>query len=215
MADTRVSTANLPTAADGVTDSPFGLGRFLQTHTGDLVPKFFEAVSRGTVYAGGTAVTGVAPGTAISTTSPFTLANPKGSGVLCIPIRVTCAYISGTLGAGAAHYVGNLDPTAAAVTGTAIVAAKTRLASAAAASVGNRGLLFTTATLPAAPTVLRPAWSWTALLASTAVAPYLVKDDLEGEFIVTPGCALSVESTAAAGSTPLVAFGMTWMEVPE
>lgn len=210
--ESKVTTGTLPTAADGA-QVQASIGKYGQNLTADLLPKYYEAVQRGMVYTGGTAVTGVAPGTAIGTTSPFTFSNPKGSGVLGIPLRVTCSYISGTLGAGSAHYVGNLDPTAAAPTGTAIVIAKTRLASAAAASVGNRCLLFTTATIPA-PTVLRPAWSWTALLASTAVAPYLIKDDLDGEFVVEPGCALSVESTAAAGSTPLVTFGLTWVELP-
>lgn len=211
QAEHRVSVGPVPTGGDGAPVMP-ALGRFTHSLTADLLPKFYEAVSRGYVFSGGTAVTGVAPGTAIGTASPFTLANPSGSGKVLVPIRTTCAYISGTLGAGSAHYVANVNPAAAAVSGTAITVVKNRLST---STPGNVGLLFTTATLPATPTVLRPAWSWAPLLATTALAPYLIKDDLDGEIVVAPGCALSIESTATGGSTPLVAFGMTWVELPE
>lgn len=209
--ESLVSVGTLPTAGDGAVTAAI-LGKFKHGLVSQLVPRYFEAASRGYVFSGGTAVTGVAPGTAIGTTSPFTLANPSGSGKILIPIRVTCAYISGTLGAGAAHYVANTNPAAATVTGTAITVVKNKLST---GTAGNSGLLFTTATLPATPTVLRPAWSWAPLLATSVVLPYLIKDDLDGEFVVGAGCALSIESTATAGASPLVAFGITWAELPE
>lgn len=185
-----------------------------QDKTGALVTTwghgaYQEAVIRGNVYAAGTAVTGVAPGTSIGTTAAYTLFNPKNSGRNLVVLLASMGYISGTLGAGTVFYVANVNPAAADVSGTAIVPVNLLLG-------GARGvaLPFTTATLPTTPTVVRPAWSLTALLASTAVAPYVIKDALDGEMVIAPGCALSLEGVTAAGSTPLVAFGMVWEEVP-
>lgn len=187
-------------------------GKYGELLVSQFGPRLFEAVRSGRVFVGGTAATGVAPGTAVGTTAAFTLANPSGSRVSMVVLKVTCAYVSGTLGAGVIHYVGNVNPAAAEVTGTAITVSKTYLSQ---SSAGNKGLAFTTATLPATPTVLRPFASLTALLASTAVAPYVIEDKVDGEFVIAPGCSLSLEATAAAGSTPLVCYGATWLEVAE
>lgn len=208
-AEGKVTTGTLSSAASGAV-THVALGRFAHTLNADLLPAYYEAVRRGMVFAGATAATGVAPGTAIGTTAAFSLANPVGSGKVLVPISASMGYISGTLGAGVVWYVANTNPNAAAVTGTAITVSRTFLSSAAA---GNVGLAFTTATVPATPTILRPAWSLQASLASTAVAPWVVKDELAGEFIIDEGCTLSLEATAAAGSSPLVSYGMTWVEV--
>lgn len=195
-------------AADG-TQQPPRLSNFLASVVQNLSGKYLESVIRGNVYSGGTAVTGVAPGTSIGTTSPFTLFNPKGSGKALVVLRTSIAYISGTMSVGAIHYVANVDPGAAAVTGTAIVPVNSLLS--AATGVGKP---FTTATLPATPTVVRPFCSTSPFLATTAVHPFIMAtEDVDGEFIIPPGCALSLEGTAAGGSTPLVAYGMTWEEV--
>lgn len=193
-------------------DTPTGisLGQWAQLLVSPLLAEHAELALRGQTYSAGTAATGVAPGTSIGTTGAFTLANPSGSGKNLIVLRASCGYISGTLGAGTVWFLGNVNPAAAAVTGTAITVVKTKLS---ATSAGNSGLAFTTSTLPANPTILRPWFSLTALLASTAVAPYIISEDLKGEFVVAPGCSLTFHATAAAGSTPLVAFGATWAEV--
>lgn len=197
-----------PGTAQNGTQQPSRLSTNLAMITQNLSGKFLESVIQGNVYVASTAVTGVAPGTAIGTTSPFTLSNPKGSNKYLVVLRTTIGYVSGTLGAGVVDYVGNLDPAAAAVTGTAIAAVNCLLSLAT-----GVGKAFTTATLPAAPTVMRPFVSLTALLASTAVQPWTVVDEVDGEFVIPPGCALSLEGTAAAGTSPLVVFSMTWEEV--
>jgi hypothetical protein len=167
-----------------------------------------DAVLRGRVFCGGTAATGVAPGTAIGTTAAFSLYNPLGSGYYLVVLKVSLGYVSGTLGAGVVHYLANTSPAAAATTGTAITAVNCLFGGG--SSVARP---FTTATIPA-PTILRPFCSMGASLASTAIQPWQVYDDTAGEFIVSPGCTLSLHGTSAAGSTPLVVFGMTWEEVP-
>lgn len=171
--------------------------------------KYYEIALRGRLFVGGTAVSGVAPGTAIGTTGAFTLYNPLGSKTRLVVMRASMGYISGTLGAGVVNYLANVVPQAAAVTGTAITAVNCLIGS----GQGANGKPLTTSTLPANPTVMRPFCSLTALLASTAVQPYVVTDDVDGEFIVDEGCALTLHATAAAGATPLVTFGMTWEEV--
>jgi hypothetical protein len=170
-------------------------------------PEYYDTVMRGNTYTAGTAATGVAPGTAIGTTSAFTLYNPIGSGVNLVVLQTTLSFISGTLGAGTVHYVVNNNPAAAAVTGTAITPVNNMLGGA----VGM-GKAFTTATLPASPTILRPFMSLTAITTSTAVQLYQCIEDVRGSIIVTSGCALSLEATAASGTSPLVCFGMTWEE---
>ena len=171
--------------------------------------KYYARAADQQVFHAETAQTGVAPGTAHGTTAPFTLYTPIGSGVDLVVLEAQMGYVSGTLGAGVVSYVANIDPTAAAVTGTAITKVNGRLGGAA-----GQGRAFTTATLPAAPTAVRPFCSLGASLASTAVQPWPIKDVVDGAIIIPPGCALSLESTAAAGTSPLVLFGMTWYERP-
>lgn len=196
-------------AGDG-SQQPPRLSNFLASVVQNLSGKYLESVLRGNCYVGGTAATGVAPGTSIGTTAAFTLFNPKGSGKALVVLRASVGYISGTLGAGVVHYVANVDPGAAAVTGTAIIPVNCLLSAATGA-----GKPFTTATLPATPTVLRPWFSLSAFLASTAIQPFiLATEDLDGEFTIAPGSALSFEATAAAGATPLVVYGAMWEEVP-
>lgn len=173
----------------------------------DAQPAYAAAALEGSVFHAETAVTGVAPGTAIGTTAPFALHNPVGSGVNLILLEASMAYVSGTLGAGQVNYVVNLDPTAAVPTGTAIVARNAKLGGAASAA---RPL--TTATLPASPSLLKPFCSLGASLATTAVQPWQIKDRIDGSIVVPPGYTVSLEGTATAGTSPLVTFGMTWQE---
>jgi hypothetical protein len=170
-------------------------------------PEYYDTVIRGATFTAGTAASGVAPGTSIGTTAAFTLYNPVGSGVNVVVLQTTMSFISGTLGAGTVHYVVNNNPAAAAVTGTAITPINNLLGGAV-----SQARAFTTATLPASPTILRPFTSLTAITTSTAVQLYQVIEDVRGSIIITPGCALSLEATAAAGTSPLVCYGMTWEE---
>ena len=171
--------------------------------------KYSGLAYRAKVFTAGTAVTGVAPGTAIGTTGAFTLANLAASVVDLVVLRTTMGYVSGTLGAGVVHYLANINPAAAAVTGTAITAVTTRLGSTLVAA----GKPFTTSTLPATPLVMRSFCSLEASLATTAIAPWQIIEDVDGEFVIAPGCSLTLHATAAGGSSPLVVFGMTWAEI--
>jgi hypothetical protein len=102
-----------------------------------------------------------------------------------------------------------MNPSAAATTGTANTVVGNAIgASAVSTAQGNIGLSFTTATLPTAPTIMRPAF----MLSATSI-PTNIVDLVAGEIAIKPGCTLSLHATAAAGTTPLVAFGMSWVEL--
>lgn len=168
-----------------------------------------EAARLGQMFSSHTAATGVAPGTALGTTAAFALQNPKGSGTALVIVDGSLGYVSGTLGAGFVSWCVNNDPSKAVATGTAI----TPLNNLVGAGAG-KALAFTTATLPATPTLLRPFCSIGASLATTAVQPWQIVDYVDGKIVVLPGCCLSLEATAAAGTTPLVVYGCTWIELP-
>jgi hypothetical protein len=171
---------------------------------------YAEAVRAGRVFAGMTAVTGVAPGTAIGTTAAFSLYNPLKSGKNLVVLRAAMGYVSGTLGAGSVVWVANTNTAAVATTGTAITAVNTLLGS----SQNAVGRPLTTATVPATPTVLYPFCSLGASLETTAIQPWKVIEEVKGGLAVAPGATLSLEGVAAAGSSPLVVFGLLWEEVP-
>jgi hypothetical protein len=100
---------------DGV-ERPIRLGKLGELVVGGAA-RYAEAVRRGACFRAQTAVTGVAPGTTISTAAAFSLANPLGSGIdLAIP-EVSMGYISGTLGAGSVMLCGNRITTGAVPTG--------------------------------------------------------------------------------------------------
>lgn len=175
--------------------------------------RYHELVARGNVYGGMTAVGGVAPGTAIGTAPPQTLFNPPNSGKKLVVLKVSLGYLTGTLGAGTILYVANINPVAAVVTGTAIVVVNLLLGKAR-SDGGNVGQLFTTSTLPATPTLLRPAFNLDASLASSVIGREKLVDEVDGEFQLLPNTALSLQGVAVAGAAPLILLGMVWAEVP-
>lgn len=170
-------------------------------------PDLYLSVEEGNVYSATTALTGVAPGTTVSTTAAFALHNPAGSGVNLVIIEGAMGYVSGTLGAGVVTWNANIDDDAAVPTGTAIAEINMKLGS----SGNAQGRALTTATI-AAPTPVRPFANLGASLATTAVQPWMVRDFVNGAIIVPPGCTLSLHATAAGGSTPLVIFSVVWKE---
>jgi hypothetical protein len=201
-------TAGARTLAAGQS-GPFRLGT-----QGELVAqaahaKHYEAVRSGNCFTGGTAITGVAPGTAIGTTAAFALYNPQGSGKNLVVLHTTLVYVSGTLGIGNVDYIGHLSPSQVAFTGTAITPRN--------CLVGNTGtgvgLAFTTATVPASGARLRGFCTLPPILATSVIVPWSVADEVDGAICIAPGGGISLQATAGAGSSPLVAFTMTWEEV--
>lgn len=178
----------------------------------DGLPRFAEWASRGKIWSASTAAAGVAPGTAIGTTPSFYLHNPIGSGTALIPIGAWLGFISGTLGAGSLVYTTNQGAQSANPTsGTAIVPQATLLAGGNATAAGKA---FTGSTV-ATQTLVRPTgFVLNAMVTTTATNPVQIRDSLDGEFVIAPGYGLGIQGIAAAGTSPLVLLGMTWLEVP-
>lgn len=206
----QLSTAVGPVArALGTIGAPVRQGKQSELNLSQSQPRFYESVLEGNCYVACTATSGVAPGTTIGTTAPFTLYNPKNSGKNLVVFSGWMEYVSGTLGSGTTYWAGNNNPAANPVTGTLITPTNLLIGSASA----NVGLAYTTGTLPAAPTVLWPFATLTPVLATSVVQPYIVSEYLDGLIVLQPGCSCSFESVAAAGTSPLVIFGMAWKEV--
>lgn len=169
-----------------------------------------DSVMRNRVFHQSTSASGVAPGTAASTTPPSILWNPPNSGVVAAIKRVSLGYVSGTLGAGCAGAFFTPNQTSTPTTGTVLTAQNGFLGNAKPQCTSYQG-----STLVATPTLLRPIWFMGPALATTAAFPMNVNENLDGEVVVPPGVAFSLQGIAlGAGTSPLVVFGITWEEIP-
>lgn len=171
---------------------------------------FREAVYRGNAYVASNAVAGVAPGTVLSTTPPIIIWNPQNSGVNADIWKCTMGYVSGTLGSGGIVYAQAAQLTRP-TGGTALSPVNCLLGN------GKTGAIqvFTGSTLAATPTILRnSSFNMDAMTAATASSGFQWEDLLDGEFLLTPGNVFVLQGLAAAGTTPLVVFSITYEETP-
>ena len=196
------------TLQDGAQQPP-RLGHAGEIVVDDAHGRFYEAVYRGNVYTASTAVAGVAPGTALATTAQcIMLYNPTGNAKNFVLLRSALGYVSGTLGAGSMVY--GTSAQIVATTGTAVTPKNCLL--------GNAATPTATVTAAAgctsAPTIVRPAFTLGAFLATTAAVNPPLIDEIAGEFVLIPGNVFVMSGIAAAGTSPLVLASLTWEEVP-
>lgn len=173
-----------------------------------------EQATRGSIFAAFIPPgTGQAPGTAIGTTAAFTLALASGVLYRLVLLKLMLGYISGTLGAGTvallAHFSASGSITAPSG-GTAITPTCMLLGS---GNTSQANVRFNN-TVPASGLQIRALASLQASLASTAVGGWQVIDNVDGEVVIGPGSAVSVQAIAAAGSSPLITVGAIWAEEP-
>lgn len=169
-----------------------------------------EASMQSQIFIASNAVAGVAPGTALSTTPPFSLWNPAGSNRLVSILKVSVGYVSGTLGAGTLAYAQVTDA-AAPTGGTDLVpvCAKLGISDVGVSKVG------TGHTVDATPTIIRPSGiNFGAFLATTATISPVLSDNVNGEITVGEGKTFVVEGIAAGGSSPLIIISVTYQEIP-
>lgn len=192
-------------------------GRFSQDYYGNMLvaqhraPGSVMAVSAKTFAACIPPGTGQAPGTAIGTTAAFTLALASGSAYRLVIRQISVGYISGTLGAGVLAVLAHTSAGGAITAptgGTAITPTCMLLGSNTTSQANCR---FNN-TVPASGIQIRSVCSLGASLASTAVQPWQVIDNVDGSIVVGAGQAVSVQAIAAGGSSPLVVIGMVWDE---
>lgn len=179
---------------------------------GDLIVnaagKYGELAKSGRLFHGCSAVAGVAPGTTIGTTAAVALANPLGSNVDLVIYEALMTYISGTLGTGTIDWIAH-KRNLILPTGTAIEAQNAMID-----GPDGTGRMLETATVLTGGNLVRPFAYLPPMLASSVQVPWTLIDKVEGAIIVRPGTSVSLQATAAAGTSPLVQFGFLWGEHP-
>jgi len=202
-------TGGLGPAADGGNSSN-RLGRNNELVIAQGVGKYHEAASRGNIFMASTAVGGVAPGTALSTTPPLDIHNPDGSGVLVSILDIYVGYVSGTLGAGSLVHSRTVQ-TAVPTTGTTLTIQNAKLGAAAGSATAGEGR-----TVAATPTIIRPSGIILgASLATTAALPVLMHEHVGGSIVIPENDDWSLEGVAAGGSTPLLILSVVWQEIKQ
>jgi hypothetical protein len=201
-----------PVASAAGTNPPGGVqqGKAAEVITADFHGRKYTAVYNGSVYIASTAVAGVAPGTAFSTTPPMVVWNPANSGVNLEILKFVLGYISGTLGGGVIAY-GQGPQATKPTTGTVLTPVNGILGN----SKTGVGQAFQGSTVLQAPTLVRSSSLWLDAFVGTITGPTCpMMEDIDGEFIVAPGNFFAVQGVAAGGTTPLVTLGVTWNEAP-
>ena len=186
----------------------------LFTPNGDLIATpahamYAEAGRLARVHSACTGVTGVAPGTVLSTTPPFTLYNPANSGIVAVVLLAALGYVSGTLGAGTIVFAVNATPGQAVPTGGTELTPQCQLVG----SARGTCRVFQASTLGATPVILRPAFIVGAYVGGADV-PGPKECYVQGSIQLSPGTSVSLQGVAAAGTTPLVLLAMEWEEMP-
>lgn len=201
---------------DGAGNGPVRTGITSEMIVGDAHARYYEAVSRGVVY-GAAMQAGASLGTALTATAvTLTLYNPSGSKVNLVLLETSLVITTmlAAPGAGAAStavYVlaGNVSPGAVIPTGLTPGTVRNQLLG---GPVGT-GLIYTAATLPAAPVVIRPLFgvSYSEITAaSIAQLSTQFVDQTDGKVVLTPNTAVTIQAIGAATSG---IAGLLWEEV--
>lgn len=201
--------------ADGTSNAVAAGGR--QGKTGEAVVtsvfgKWYESASRGVLFGACDQGSGVTVQTSITTTAPYVLYNPAGSGKRLHLCHVSIAYFSGTMTAGA-FYHGYLPP------GSTVPSSGTSITPVC-FDIGNQsgvaavGVFRTGATVAAA-TALEAILSGFPETASTANGFQTAIIDVDGAIVLEPGAQWQLIGVfGGAGSSPKITGGATWIEVP-
>jgi hypothetical protein len=189
----------------GVTAS---FGEFGEALVSELAPRYYEWTYRGQVWlAANSAVQALSLNSATAT--GIILSNPAGSGKNCVILDAGVSLASLPAGQSSIIWTANVNPVAAATTHTTPLTVRNALLGFSGSAVG---LVDSSATLPAAPSIVRvmgggPA----ATIASSTSFPPFIRDEVAGELIVAPGCAISIQCLTTAIT---VLASIAWLELP-
>lgn len=184
--------------------------------TADLHGKYYEQASRARAYFGSSAAAGIAIIAPATGGGHPTLWNPSDSGRDLSIVRLELGYVSGnnaptTFGWAVTRATGASIATGAAIaTGTRVAPEPCRIGGAS----DYKGIwLPTVNTFTAAPGFLRSTGlSLFTGIATTAVAPFKLVVEYDGDLVLAPGTALSL-CTQAATTTALFQVTLTWEEI--
>lgn len=151
---------------------------------------------------------GAAPGATISTTAHLSLQAVVSSTVWLSVCRVRTAYVSGTIGTGTMFHC--VNPT---TTQTAPSSGNAPTVVNLSGGGAGSGVVRAGSTV-VAPTVYSPYLTLDPMLATSVLGLPLKVEDMDGEILLQPGASYQLQSIAAAGSSPLLASGVVWEEIP-
>ena len=177
--------------------------------------KYYEQASRGRLYTGVSASGGIAlivPGTG---GGHPTLWNPSDSGRTVSVVRLELSWVSGNNAPGAIEWAYTLNTGANAATAAPIATATiVSPVGVLGGAVDNKARWSpTTNTFTAAPTFLRPTGlSLFTGIGATAVAPFLLRADYDGDFLIAPSTAISL-CFQTTTTTALFQVAVTWEEI--
>jgi hypothetical protein len=183
-----------------------------QGRTGELVVqelhgRYYEQVYRGNTYAAANTASQVLT-LGVAAATGLILSNPLGSGKNLAILEI-CSYVSAAItGVANVALYANINPVAAATTHTTPIVPVAALLGSGNVPVAKADA---SATLPAAPTLVRSLYGWHWVTAGTPAAQFGVKDVVDGALLVAPGCAVSVQGVTVASSA---ISSITWEEVP-
>jgi hypothetical protein len=186
-----------------LTDAAAGVFRQDRTGSGVVIQsggRWQEANRLGQLWTASTAAAGVNVPIYTSTTQQFVLSNPSGSGVSLVIKSAIMGYISGTVVIGFAMIHGSNVTSATAPSGTAGLKFNNKTG---ATTGGAASCLGSTVTVVAS-TWFRPSFS--TYLTTSGTTTVLLKEDIDGSIIVTPGGWISIAANAAAFGTHMLAF---------
>lgn len=208
-------------AADGSTPATAPRqGKSAEAIVGQAHGKYYEATSRGKVYSGANGSTGRAPGTALGVSPSILLYNPAGSNTRLAILKVSTGLISGTMGAGTLFHCGfSLSGPLGSQAGVAPVVGSGASITPSCLDVGSGSgsvaTAFSLGTLNANPVILYPFLTISQeVVATTALAPDMTMEDVDGLIVLESGGGWCLEGVAAAGTSPLVSSAVVWEEIP-
>lgn len=206
-----------PSLVAGISPSPTGVpsqprgGSFRETVVSQAHGKYYEAASRSSLFSVANANTGAAILTGFAAVPPLLLFNPIGSGRRLAIKKVSIAYVSGTMGAGAFWHGVYPNLAASPVIGSGAVVVPVGLGG------GNTGVTvaksWTIPTSPATALGLWPIGSIFAELATTANGLQPLIEDVDGAIVLGPGDAYAVLYVGTAGASPIIVCGVVYEDL--
>lgn len=189
--------------------APFVQSGLRQGSDGELIVgdghgRYYEACRQGNLYLASNQAGVAAPAGLTTASLNFTLHNPLGSGVNLVLLNISGQATLDPAADAAVWLVAN--PTLNQVAPATVTALTVR--NALLGNAAGKGLAYSTATLAAAPVVIRPLagvpWATAA-----GFAQVYINDDVAGSIIIPPSIYVSIQASAAI----TLAAAMIWEEV--
>lgn len=179
-----------------------------QAKTAELVVsdahgRYSEAATRGLIFSAANQAAVASPVGLTASSLNYTLYNPVGSGVLLSLLNISIGIGAAPAAGSVIYLVQNNNPIQAAPSGVVALSVVNNYLG----PVTGVGRVYSTATLAAAPTVMRPLGF---VPAAATVTGFVIQHDVAGMIVIPPGCYVSVQATTAIS----LIVSADWEEIP-